>query len=158
MNKRGVAEQILDFTKLIINFSLVLIVSVFIMIVAYNFLNVDYKTHDIESEIVAKSMIFNCLTYNNGISNQIGIIDKTKISKENLDLCFNNPNIGYKITLKDIEGNELTSAVSNSRLSDYISICKASSQYKCSIKEKYILYNEEELTPGTLKIEVITLA
>jgi len=160
MNKKG-QETILDFTKLILNFGIVVVVAIFIVVVTISFLNTKYDLHDFQANLLLKTLISseNCLAYNDGLNTKSGIIDTSKFSNELLTQCYSNPNIGYKINLYNAENKPVYSSSSNSKLNDYIPICKSLPEYKCSIKNKYILYYEnKELKKGILKAEVITVA
>ena len=69
MNKKG-QETILDFTKLILNFGIVVVVAIFIVVVTISFLNTKYDLHDFQANLLLKKLISseNCLAYNDGLN------------------------------------------------------------------------------------------
>src|SRR3989344_424483 len=153
MNKKGIAETIIDYTRLMINLGLVIIVSIFIVAVAFKFLNTEYRTNDFEAKLLARSLITadNCLSYSNGVDVNQGLIDLNKFSDERLKICFSSPRIGYVAKLLDLENNQLAIASPESKLLDFLPICSSLPEYKCTEKYNYVLYyKDNEIKPGIL--------
>ena len=143
--KKAQAETVIDFTKLIINFGLVVIVAVFMLIVLLSFLNTEYKTHSFEAKLLTKSLISseNCLAYNDKIKTYNGVIDLEKFSNERLKNCFSNPRLAYTLRLFDLEKNEIKFSAPEHKLLDFLNICSPLKEYKCSTNHNYVLYSDK---------------
>ena len=162
MNKRADAGNFLQF---FIKFIPVFIVSGFIAIVAWNYLNEDINTHNLETYILTKDLLYSdsCLALSDSNVHPM-TIDVKKISDEKLASCFTKSNMGYRITLLDKDKNEVKSAKSLTvRQEGYLvktksgyPVCKSIPEYRCSQRIDPILYSSDDNKKlGFLVTEVI---
>src|SRR3989338_3082983 len=90
----------------IIDFSLTMLMAVFIIAVVLTFANEKIDSHDLEAELLVKSLLYSdfCIVYSDGLQAYPGVISIEKMSQENLKSCFAKDSLGYKIKLLDDKG------------------------------------------------------
>lgn len=132
-------------------FIVITIISVFIYIITFNYLNADLHTEHIESGILKTKLLYSdsCLRYKNP-----GEIDLEKLNDNRLKSCYLKSNLGYRLTLFDLNEKEIRTAKSMTNEQELqLAFCK---QYKCTSSNEYVLYKEDNgLKPGILKIEAV---
>ncbi len=152
-----------NFLQLFIKFVPVFIVSGIIAIVAWNYLNEDINTHNLETYLLTKDLLYSdsCLAVSD--KNPL-VVDIKKISDERLASCFNKNNMGYRVTLLDKDKNEIKTAKSLTvKQEGYLvktkkgyPVCKSIPEYRCSQRTDPVLYlSDDEKKFGFLVTEVI---
>lgn len=127
---------------------LVTIISIFILLSTAKYLNADFPTEELELEILKTKLLYSCLKYED-----TGEIDLTKINNAVLQKCYLKNNIGYKITLTDMNNKEIKTAQQLSPQQEpKLAICAD----QCAKTEEYVLYYENnKQKSGILKIGMV---
>ncbi|HLC86501.1 MAG TPA: hypothetical protein VJG30_04405 [Candidatus Nanoarchaeia archaeon] len=156
-----------DFLGMILEFIPVIIVSIFILFVAFAFLNEKIDTHDIEVFMLSRDLLYSdsCLAFSDDYRVFPMHVDTKKLDDERLGSCFSKSSMGFRITLLDSQGREVKSAKSLTlKQEGYLTkgasvnypVCKAVPEYKCSKRKELIVYHtENKIQSGFLVIEVV---
>ncbi len=157
MNKKGLFNVV----EIIVYLFFILVLSVFIYIAAFSYINEKIETTNLETFLLFKKLTYSdsCLAYNNDLRVHTGIIDLEKFNSPRLNICFTKKDFGYFIKLASKTGDLIKTASNlDDRQEAYLPVCKTVKQYKCTSKTDPILYyNKGEIKQGFLTLEVIKL-
>ncbi len=155
MNKRAQ----LNAMEYMIYIFFVIIVSVFIYLAAFQYLNEDIKTTQLETFLLSKKLVYSesCLAYRDDIKLNPGEIDLNKLNSQNLITCFSKPDFGYLVKISSFDGTLIKSASNlNVKQEVNLPICKNVPHYECTTRRDIVQYhNGEELSTGYIEVEVI---
>jgi len=155
MNKKGVYEVL----ELFIYISFVIVVSLFIAIVAINYLNEKIDTTKLETFLLTRYLLNSdsCVAYKDELRVHQGNIDLNKVTFETLNHCFKKEGMGFKIEIQDGESTTIKSASNlNLRQEAYLPICKSIKGFICTKRKDMISYKDNEtIKQGFMLTEVI---
>lgn len=139
----------------------VIVVSVFILLVAFRYINEDIETTNLETFLLEKSLIYSdsCLSFRDTVKNYPGIVDLERVNSDVITSCFSKQNLGYLVKISDLNRQVLKSASNlDLRQELYLPVCKTVKQYKCANKNDLVLYYEKgQIKTGYISLEVINL-
>lgn len=157
MNKKGLFNVV----EIIVYLTFVLVLAVFIYLAAFDYLNEDINTTNLETFLLLKKLTYSdsCLAYSDDLRIHQNIIDLKKLNSERLNICFTKKDFGYFIKLLSKDGNAIKTASNlDDRQEAYLPVCKTTPKYECTSKKTPILYyNKGERKQGFLTLEVIKL-
>ncbi len=147
MNKKAIVDITAGYIVWLLRLLIATGIIIFIFAVAAKYLSIDTEVGQGEFDATANSIIF-CLT------ETPGVIDTKKIDETTLGKCFYNQNLGYKVTLRDLENKIIQEAdlrTVQQRLD--VGVCQTKPEVVCATHHNYILYDDNQ--QGYLDIEVI---
>lgn len=156
-----------DFLGMILEFIPVIIVSIFILFVAFAYLNEKIDIHNMEVFLLSRQLLYSdsCLAFSDDYRVFPMNVDTKKLVDERLGSCFSKSSMGFRLTLFDDQGREIKSAKSLTlRQEGYLTrgatvdypVCKAVPEYKCSKRKELVVYHtENSIKSGFLVIEVV---
>lgn len=160
LNKKAVSFKMLNYSILRILFIALLFYIVYLF--AYSQIKVNIDIDDTKSLIFVKRLLYspNSIAYTNSITGRTypGIIDLDRFNSATLEKAFNfsKNNIAAKIELTDLEGNEKKEIYLNKKWYDRWEPLTKFEQYKKTIKQRYVLINDNgKLKKGLLRIDVV---
>lgn len=157
MNKKGLFNVV----EIIIYLIFVLVLAVFIYLAAFDYLNEDINTANLETFLLLKKLIYSdsCLAYTDDLRVHLGTIDLEKLNSQRINMCFTKKDFGYFVKLLSKEGNTIKTASNlDDRQEAYLPVCKTIPKYECTSKKTPILYYDKgERKQGFLTLEVIKL-
>ena len=144
------ADAIIWFWRII----LVTMITIFIFMNTAKYLNPGFETEEFELKILTAKLLYSdtCIKYKNP-----GEIDLEKFNDAHLQNCYLKSNLGFKLNLTNLDDKQIKVAelLSPQQETDLI-LPTVSKNFKYLSSKEYVLYYENnELKPGILNIEVI---
>lgn len=144
------ADAILWFWRII----LVTMITVFIFMNTAKYLNPSFSTEELELKILTAKLLYSdtCIKHINP-----GEIDLEKFNDAHLQNCYLKSNLGYKLNLTNLNNKQIkTVKLLSSQQETDLKLPTVSKNFKYVSSKEYVLYYENnELKPGILNIEVI---
>jgi|GEM_PF-3165052 hypothetical protein len=158
MSKKGSA---LDAMRMFTNIVLVSLIIAFIAVVVFWHLDETIEPGNLQQQNLFQTAIYQCLAYEDSLGIHPGQIDPDKINDGRLQSCINLPKSGYKISLKDLDGNTLKKSVyrnGGNYDEDKFIFCTAIDGYICGLFKQPITYKQgNDFLPGVIEMEVISI-
>lgn len=133
---------------------LVAMITIFIFMNTAKYLNPAFSTEEIELKILTAKLLYSdaCIKRINP-----GEIDLEKFNDAHLQNCYLKSNIGYKLNLTNLNDKQIRVAkLLSSQQETDLRLPAVSKNFKYVSSREYVLYYENnELKPGILNIEVI---
>ena len=144
------ADAIIWFWRII----LVTIITIFIFMNTAKYLNPGFATEELELRILTAKLLYSdtCIKYINP-----GEIDLEKFNDAHLQNCYLKSNLGFKLNLTNLDDKQIKVAeLLNQQQETDLKLPTVSKNFKKVLSKEYVLYYENnQLKPGILNIEVI---
>lgn len=137
--------------------AITLIIILFIYFVSIDYLSATINSEDLEEQIFLNNLLTSedCLAYKSKRTYP-GIIDIQNFNEERLRKCYDKSDFGYRLTLTDINNNQINKiSVLSKDQANFIDICSSIKSHVCTTNKIYVLIKEKGLKQGILKSEVI---
>ena len=151
MKKRDLtADAVIWFWRII----LVTMITIFIFMNTAKYLNPGFATEELELRILTAKLLYSdtCIKYINP-----GEIDLEKFNDAHLQNCYLKSNLGFKLNLTNLDDKQIKVAeLLNQQQETDLKLPTVSKNFKKVLSKEYVLYYENnQLKPGILNIEVI---
>lgn len=143
---------------------IVAIIAVYLIIVIFYYLNEKMDTDSTQLSVLSRQIIYSpeCLAYQDEFKIYPGLIDLSKWNTESLRKCRTRDDYGIRLTLKDMNSNQIKEQMNlmNLEKQKLLVVCPSLADYKCYKKTTFINYvtiqdNQLVRAPAMLEMEVI---
>ena len=124
----------------------------FIFLILGVYLARDVRTEDLERSLLIKRLFYdqNCFSFTDERSYP-GIIDLSKFQEERLEKCAFKENIGYKLDLREMNGDSIKSVDVNKKLTTLLDFCDTSKKnFQCYQDRSFVLVEDQGVRRNAL--------
>ena len=148
------------FLFLLASFLLLFVIVVIVFFTGIYF-DRDVETGSLNGYLLSSRLFYSpsCLSYNDGIRSYPGIVDLKNFDETRINDCVIYPNEqeGFKLVLKDSNGNEIKKVIVNKEQADKLEFCDIKTELFTCYREKFPLtiYDHGAYKIASLEIGVV---